>query len=550
MKNLTKLFALVAITALAAISCAPEVEVSGYDWVINQQINPELNSAQYGTGNSLPTGVAVTKVKDVQTYNANATPSPVTTMTYSDIEVTVTFGSRADVLRESNANIETKLKEFLTFKTVNRADPSVTPTDGAPDSFSADIGYVFVKRAGTAITVRLDTTYTTQSPAPNPPPVPKSPIVAKIDGTKFTYAHGLKVDYDNNGIPGEAGYDDRYYTATGGSYGAGSYPSITFPIAYTWYFSISNTDLSNYASWATATSKTSDAILSIPAVTYSGSGNTTIDDGIKQTFAGYFKLQKYDGASWVAAGTALLNTSSKVIEFTNITLDHLVPYRIVYEGNAEDPTSSTEIYGLKQRLTIQGPDYNATDRAYWRGQKFIAGDISVPYNSDILDFDRNDVAGVSGPNGFNLTAYSFTPDNKNVVLEFDAGVVAKQNATVTTQTDYYDLKRLGLEEFKKSFRIVHHATHSQTNVFTQDLIEVEIKNIEYVQKHVTDQPYDATKTQYDIIRITLDPNYTKSNNYTYVLINNGLGYADNINVFGSADSYFYDFFDVYECFGF
>jgi len=560
MKKLIKIIALAAIAALAAISCSSEVEETGYDWRINDQISSKLNTAITGT-DAFPTKVEVTNVKDVKTNDGT------TVTTYSDIEITITFSgteepsTTADVLREkSAASIESKLKEFLHFYNVDRKDatgdqdPNEVP-DGtvyAIDNFIEipSSSWNYLKRNGNEITVVLDTAYVSGTT--------RSQIVYKIDSTKFTYGRGSKVDKDENGTAGEAIYDDKWDAVaveagvtTG--YGATPYNGIVYPgnniKADAWYFTIGSVPATI---WGSDTTEDAVLINDIVAATLTNPSSGDAHDEILSQFATNFKLQKYNGSKWETYRTSELDGSA--IVFKDNTLNHLVPYRIVYDGGAKRETEK-EYYGVKQRITIRGKDYKAEENAYWREQAVIEGDFDVPYNPGKVNFTRPDVAKTG--NKFTVEVYSKDANNKNVVLEFDAFYAQKADpqggADIRT-----NLKDISLANFKKSFKIYYKNGREQIGTGTYDdvvaeknLIEVTIKNVVLAEKDIDAGVVGTDPIQeYPVLRITLDPNYQVpeelDDTYTYILINNGLGYEDDKNVFGRAKSYFNNYFDAYE----
>jgi len=554
MKNLTKIIALIAIAALAAISCAPEAEVSSYDWSANQDFDLNLAGPTTDATGTAALPNALAYVSHLETDTWPTAGNKVTT--YSKIQFSLAFGNKADVLRADDIGAE--LGKFLTFYKIVRSDKdkdgntvavqSNAPVTGNTDTLSSAISYTFVRRSGSTIVVELSTTYSSHDGVSGPNQanaVEQSQIVAKIDGSQFTYARGLKVDRDNNGIAGEAGYDDLWliHTTTGGnptSYGATAYNGVALPTVQNWFFTLSGVAAST---WLNSTSTTTE-VKDITAATLTandGNPTTVQQNAIKQAFAGSFKLQKYVGGTWTDAASAVLtpgptDSDPATIQFTAVTYDHLVPYRIVWKGS-EDPKYTTSLFGLQQRIDIRGKDNSSGDRRpYFRQQTQINGEVATFNNTGVKNF----IFGNSDPN---ITVYSNTHDDKNVVLELQVNVIQKpvyDTDGITQQTDangqlvntYYGLKEIDLAAFKESFKVLYNsANRSSNDPLAGQLTEVDIIKIEFAKKTST----AIARSVNDVVRITLDPNYTKNTTgYTFVLVDSGLGYTDNINVFGST----------------
>jgi len=565
MKNL---IALIAIAALAAISCAPEVDVSSYDWSGNQQYDVDLGNS-ITVNNIWPD--ALTYVDHV-TSITTGTPS---VTTYTNLQFSLTFGSTADFLRADDVGAE--LAKFLSFYRVNRSNKldaagtaietaavSNAPEAGTLDTLSAPIAYEFVKRTGSTVTVRLTgATYSSQDDAATVElsnRTKKSQIIAKIDGTAFTYARGLKVDLDNNGIPGEEFYDDRWLTGTGvTTYGGVQYNNVALKQNLNWSFTIAN--LSALDGTLTFTGPNT-----FTAATLSATGSSVKQaNAIRSAFAGSFKLQKFVSGNWTDASTAVYTPDATdadlnpgVIQFKDVTIEHLAPYRIVWKGS-EDPTYATEFRGVKQRISINGTETitPTPSSKYLRNQTQRNGAYHVFVDGTKADFIHPDETT------FDITPYSYSSDFKNVVLELEVGIIDVPrvdaqgdpvNDPTTSQQiiDYYGLKEItSLATFKESFRIIYqkdgnnHKTVTVANVPSlTDFIEVDIIDVKFAKS-----PAATSKGVNDLIRITLDPNYklnTSSGN-TAVLINNGLSYTDGKSVFGNPSGIapFKGFFNAY-----
>jgi hypothetical protein len=539
MKNLTKIIALAAIAALAAISCAPEVEISGYDWTINQQLDPTLNTAKYGT-DVLP------GTNGIQYVDHTKVDSVGIGTVHTDIEISITFGSGSDgqavdVLRESD--IDAGLKKFLSFhqivRTINPAAiPPIAFSDPPPvgkeDNLSPAIQYSFIRRDDKTVFVKLDITLT----VPSANPTPYSQIIAKINGAEFTYAQGLKVDVDGNGIPGEAGYDDSYYSVfdAAASYGQTVITPVFTKAEKDWYFTISS--ISSISDWSTTTGDISNAY-NISAATFNPASLGTSADAMSfrnniiASFAGAFELQEYDGSSWVFAKTSSLG-SSNTIEFNSVQFKHMVPYRIVWKG-AADQVYGTSYHGLQQRIDIRGKS-NSTglNRAYWRAQTQIEGNHGVVYNGDIKNFS----AAFTG-----IQVYAQDVAGQNVVIELQVGLKQRSDGNGGWIGGYHGLRPLTLPEFKNSFKASSDDSSDPLfDPFTAiNPTYVDIINVEFASKSKLAIEYSV----YDVIRITLDPSF-KQGDTGYFLVNDGLGFTDGKTFFGNPNNPFRGNFKLYD----
>jgi hypothetical protein len=182
MKISIKTFAAIAvITAFALFACAdPEIETPSRS-ISDAYAN--YNPAQLGGGTTV-TFPTITYANGGTSLVINATPAA-----ESDRDLLITFPAQADVLRQSNANMENALQKFLSFNFFTT--PDLTGTVGIGEYFSKVEGtaatYTFVSREGLngrIIRIRLDT-------------IPTSTFVA-VFNENYTYGGGYKVNLISN----------------------------------------------------------------------------------------------------------------------------------------------------------------------------------------------------------------------------------------------------------------------------------------------------------------------------------------------------------------
>lgn len=523
MKNLTKIIALAAIAALAVISCSPEVTVSDYDWGrANQQFDSSLTPA------TVPPGLDLSDINfSMSEDNAETRTADNASVYHFEIDIDFAQAEQADVLREND--ILAGLKKFLSFHNAVRdaADtaPNLPPNEANVDKLSDPIPYSLVKTAGTTITVKLDKEYVAGASITTT----YSNIVYKIDSTAFTYARGLKVDTDQNGVPGESGYDDYYDEIS--ITGAAAY-SVVLPSLEPLSFAIGTVSGYNFLEKKTA----SEVMATLPAATLTlppgASYSQDMQNSIASTFGTAFKLQKYTNNAWVTFATSKVTQGTADIAFDNITLDHQVPHRIIWEGDA-DPKTAQEYFGLKQRvfITTTASSQVPHDVVHLRNLKQIEGAAAIPNNSNIMRF--NTIGGGVGT----LTAYSYDLEGRNVVLDLKVSVLDNSGDNpAPAVTTYYGLKQIDLSAFANSFKVVVETNGSSNNYSYVNIVKVEF---------LSDSTTAKEEKVLDHVRITLDPSYVKgSGDVRSILINNGISYTNDRDVFGVVANV--DFYELYD----
>lgn len=527
MKNLTKIFALAAVVLLAVVSCDPEADVSKFDWDrVNQSFDPDRNTSISG---SLPAVV----------YEIHTTVPPITTgitpatiTTHKDILVKITFDAKADVLRETD--IGSALTNFLSFKTVVRADRTVSPDLGDVDNFSSDIPYEFVRRNGNDVFVRLTKEYTVDSQQPTQPADNDSEIIYVIDSTNYTFANGLKVDTDQNGTAGEALYDDKYglintgATLPAGGYGQGTFLGIALPGTQNWSFVINNISLLDFSfsGGQSATILTTVTAADTSSVFGGGSAlENTLRDEILQPFATSFAIQQYSGGSWSEFAESGRVAGGDI--FFSVRLEELTPHRIVWKGGADIKTSGS-YYGMQQRIKITGYDpvaYSGLTAEYIRAQSQLNGIPGIWNNSN----NRTFMPLSSNP----VTIYSMDANRRNVVLKFT--VEPMRMAQIGPNPDNREICGL-IETTKESFKFFRGNPVFSNPSAAGD--EIEITAVQFTAFD------DVCKQrgENDTVLITLDPSEEiLPGTYTFC-VNNGLGFKGGEHFFGNFRNFNFDFF--------
>jgi hypothetical protein len=472
MKNLFKLITIAVIAALA-FSCAPEVDVSDYDWTAANARNDASKSDSQDAFNISVIGGAATA---------------------KNPQVTITFPAQSDFLRASS--IETGLKEFLTVYNYEAIAPDTNGNDGKINALTAAVGYSLVNRAGNSVTIEVDKDYTGST---------YSGLVLKIDGTKYKHSQGLLVDRDKNGKAGEAGYDDLWLTkaVTGATVSGWVAPGNR-----NWEIEITM-GASSAPTWPSATSTTSDPFtITAAELTLTGINSTTNGKAIYAEIAGLvtnnIKIEKLGtNGTWTAeSATAVYDADTygvDAIVFKDFTLTHVAVYRITWKGSA-NLTSSGEYFGVKQRIAVTGdvPDTNSSPYDT-REAQYNLTQVSTQPNG----INNPDIASYidSASAGFQTTRYAYDSNNRNVVLD----VTVPFMGTSLTGTDPYvglDSAVIGsLSRFKESFKIVY----SASPVDFRNAANLTYINITKVEGISDNFPGSTTSQGIKKLRITLDP---------------------------------------------
>jgi hypothetical protein len=503
MKTLIKITALAVLAALAAFSCVPEAELSGVDW---SEVNSKYNSGK-NSSPVFPTGFDISSALSTEEGAAN--------------ELDLTFPVVSDFLRNSSeASIQSGLRQFLSFHHFTKS------TDvGKVDTLEPALPYIYVKRNGNVITVKLNKTFVETD----------SSVIMKIDGTKYTFGNGNKLDLRNRGKSGETGYDDFY--AEIDVYGATGPTDFTGPQFLDWRLTLS----SLYESPSNATEAPplffeQIATLSLPEADYDT--YTTVSNQLKSGL----KIQRFKNGAWGdVSGTtinyeSLLSSSrSFYVRSLALTFEEFVPFRVVWEGSAPIITSA-EYFGLKQYIKIVGANTPSSAAPAWYRTSRVNGSVSntVWYNT----YDGRRFRATE-PFVINVAKDSH---RQNVVIEVLFGSVTYGTPPATYWLKDFNSNK---QKFKDNFKIAYYSNGgSNANSFTSqnDVVYIPIKDFEFFSHN----PEGLADVGLNAIRITLDPNYKNDSGKTkYFYISPEIRYEDEKTTFGSSSNFMNGCFAAY-----
>jgi hypothetical protein len=509
MKTLIKITALAVLVALAAFSCTPEAELSDVDWNgINSKYNAGKNSSpvspdDFSYTSSLSIGVD------------------------ADNELNLTFPPFSDFLRNSSeAKVESGLGQFLSFYHFTKA---TEPIAGKADTIGSSVPYTYVKRNGPVITVKLNKTFVAAD----------SNVVMKIDGTKYTYGNGNKLDLVRRGSSGVAGYDDFYKEINVG--GATGPSDFVAPGNKGWYLALRPIDLDD-ANTAGILTRSPIAYLGLGDIEGEEANITTIATAVADQLKSGLNIQKLVNGSWTPVN-ATINYDSEYNSFmvASLPLDDLVPYRVMWEGSAP-VTTTAEYYGVKQYIAIRGSNTNST-LEYYRTSK-VYGPVTDVWYTDRQRFS----APVPS-----IIHVSKDSRHRNVGFE-----LVFDSVTYGTPTTTYWLKNFNSDKqkFKDNFKIAYYGDRSNPEYpgfydadetfFTSrpDLVYVDIKDFEFFSHN----PEKNDDIGLNAIRITLDPAY-EDNKTLYFYISPEIRYTDDKTTFGDPSNFLHGFFKAYKISG-
>jgi len=531
MKKLIKIITLAVVVTLVAVSCSPEVEVTDYDW---SEVNAQFDPARQGNqiANQWPT--AGTPALEYSSTALN---------TIVNIKIDITIPTRADIHKKTVTTAA--LTDIISFYSYTKATTPLTV-----DTLSDPIPYTLEKTLGNIFSIKLTTSINTALAYSN--------ILMRVDGKKYTYAHGLRLDVDNNGRIEDV-YDDWSFTPInitgngGGPKISAAYigtghkgHSFTLPAAPVTGISSENTGYTPtpnppYANefffTGTGTSTNTndwyiqhESIYGSSATTPTTAAEIALIDDLGETYAKGIKLQKLTGDTWTDIASAEYdptirsNINYTVITgggsgythfvFKDITFEHLTAYRTIWTGSAYTETSG-EYYGVKQRLYVYTGSAPSGVSLYTRTQ--VATAHATPVNSKLLVFAPYNFSSL------NTTLESCDSEEKNVVIKVKLGIYNLEGQF------YWNL--VTLEEFKKSFQVVYAGSSNNfTNLSntSTNLFYVDVKNVEFNDEEAL---------------ITLDPNFSiKTFKRLYFRINNGISVTNKqtgtdlrVYSFGNSD---------------
>jgi hypothetical protein len=503
MKTFVKIAALAVTVALAVISCEPSIPDPHFEWW--DEYNDQYDASKYTDravlakpnfyieGSNLPDGdsVFVWGLSDGADVKNN--------------EVTITFPDNADVLKKDN--LEAELKNFLSFYTFSTTLPAL----GKADELTEISDWEFDKRNGSDITVKLNRTFVGIY----------SRVVIKIDGTKYTYNNGLKMDRDGNGITGESGYDDFYGNI---AFGSAVIRNAVFPVNRGWVITLVNLSV------PTGTIDTStEANIFLATNNIAGIALDDVDNILKAIMGG-FKVEKFSNGRWSNHASASFDDATHSIIAKDNTYSHMTGYRVVFEKGSISLVTADEFFGIKQRITVittAGASIYNTKINRTR----LEATPGLYYNTSRREFYN--ISNKTYP----IEVYSKDGFGGNIVLRWEmkygafAGEVGGQEQIISGgNTTYHYFKKIELTPFKNNFKI--YSSKMMGLLSADDFVEIGITAVEFKREN----PYTIqTCTGENVIYITLDPKYRMNSNYKFIYIGEGICYDSNIGVFSSPD---------------
>jgi hypothetical protein len=500
----TAVITVLMLSTLLALGCAPEVELTKPDFAArNESFDAEYTDKTPGN------------------ITINNTPLNPPTLLYGTAtseeakEIRFTFPANADILKETNANMTAKLKEFLSIYTYS--NPPVAPVVYTPSDKVADVGYTFAYRVSDRIiTIKLDS-------------VPNSNwIVCKIDASKYK-VRGQLVDFNRDGIGGES-YDDQYLTS---------------------FISSSTTPMTGYTTFyrpeQTIDFSINGAISSLGGGFYAAAPaqfvtlyTSDIDNDeqykrILSDIAPNIKIQKYNqaGKTWSDEATAMVYTHGETLPanapigfsttndqlYVTFSAEDMGIYRLKASGMAN--LVSKDNYGSKPakiRLNFDGAStftalkdtFYSEAKAYYNSTIRQAWETTNPVREVVVKRDAG---------------------KKNVVLEVYFNGVMDNNASIP---GFAYLKTLTVNDFNGSVKLVYRKNGLLLNNGAQfdnitDLVELKVDAVEYK----IDNRSDAGHDKKDCIVITLDPAYQIAGNREIsLLLSPGFEYEGGHITFG------------------
>jgi hypothetical protein len=525
MKTLIKIAAIAVITAFAVFSCAPEPNLTGVDWKkVNSEFDPGKNTGAEG----FPLGDFRISPEEFKTGDGEAN------------ELTITFPQESDFLRAGKGKVEAGLKEFLSFHHFEKAEE---PVIGKADTLGAALAYTFVRQNVNVITVKLTKKFVAGD----------SSVILKIDGTKYTYSGGVKLDLVGRGGGGQAGYDDVY---------------VVFPVIITdpdpedpepgpsdfvepgnrgWSFTLRaiNPDpadidedglLNDYPV----------AYLSLPDIDGDDEEVSDIYAAVADRLKAGLSIQKFEEGAWVDVGGATFTYDFEVyrnyVYVDTLTPEDIVPFRVVWKGAA--PVTTADVYfGVNQFVKIIGDN---TDP--WRPAYYHTGTVYGPVTGMISD-SRKFI------DDFYISIYSKDFRDQNVVIDvlFNKGMGIGDGTAARWLKDYGNDK----ETFKDNFKIAYFRNANgtpgsptyPTGTPTQNWWWAYASNLAYIPVKDFEMrifnPNGAPDIGLNMVRITLDPAYKWVTGNRFFLISPEIGYTDNKTAYGNSNNFAYDFFELY-----
>jgi len=504
MKTIIKITALAIITVLAMLACTPEIELTQRDFTeIRDGKNPKYDNVR--SGSHLPNFDA----SKITYRTSSSTPAE------TDKELDIYFPKNVDILDKEITTAA--LKTFLSIYTFTTDKSSSSETKASLKETDIDFDFVRRVRYGTdsdEVVISLKA-------------VPSKTFVVKIDATKYTFANGLKLDTNNNGITGETIYDDYYSPIK--PINADSLDFIN-PTMVDIKLSIV-AELTNTVNPMDPQQEIIIAKLAFNADYKSTSLKKQNEDIIKALMP-KIKLQKYNPANktWDAIGTVKAVDSIQG-DTTNGYWYLAVPINPVagdiyraYATDMKNLTTTIDILGIKQKIQVSG------------GNNYKQSSPSLTYNTVISDpLPINSSTVITPETSLHVKDYIVSSDatGKNVKLEIYFNSISDNN------TGVHWLKELDTATFNKNVKLAYNRNNPSNSINTlgsstklDDLVFIPIKSVKYDSK---DRFGSAAAPGTNRITITLDPSYQLSqdkNRLITFLVAPGFQYDDPNIVFG------------------
>jgi len=487
MKTAIKITAVAVITVLAALSCAPEVEVTSRDYTEYKEAKSAEYTNNQGAVTLIPTIEALGNFGGSPGLVYNKTSGGATPQGEQSREILISFPENADVLKETNANIATKLKEFINFYTYT--NPITIVTVYTPSTLGGALAYEFVKRVDESITIRL-------ASVPN-----QYTVVYKIDASKYT-CYGQLLDINADGKAGEV-YDDVYGELpilNDDATTPNNYPSYHdfVPPVTTLYLNIHGTTGGSF--------KVGDTkYISLTTLTAIDSDTGAQERKILSDILPNIEFQKYNKTTkaWVKDGTVALYDTTITVPpiwgfsfntlYVAITPEDLGIYRVKATGTA-NLTSKDNIGAGPAKIKVNSDFF-----------------YNTVYSEPVILYDeqrswKNNA--VTSENPFSNFVVTSDANRKNIVIEAD---LISFLDLVTSLSVYPEV--LTKEKFIESVKLVYNGDSIDQTMnpikygtpldgYT-NLIELKIADVKYTSSKKTDPGNDKI----NFITITLDPSY-------------------------------------------
>jgi len=516
--NSLRLFAtIMAILAFSAISCSQDVEITAPEW---KEVNAGYDETKGGNAGALPTAAVVDRTG---------------TTTITEFEIAITIGdTKADILR---GKVDTAaLQKIISFHTFTKATENYTADTLEK---AGDFTLVPEKTQGNTFTVKLATNITVAT---------SSDLIMRIDGKAYTYARGLRHDFDTNGRI-ESPYDDAEYAQVTGFTGGGtglSFGDFT-PVAWEGPYSvglptldaaISTTGSSTFSFAGTETTTNSGTVV-LFSLGYSAVDTTQAryEDRAAKLVPG-IKLQKLNGKSWSDVKGAEYIGQSDVaalqgrVVLNDVSFQHDGIYRLRWTGSSYLKTSKP-YYGAPQYL------YFSTGTGTRAGKLARTEVVTEPrqFRNGDPEFGQYVTTSVLS----SVERYSMDSEGKNVVLRAELLLGRIWNT-------------VSLGEFKKNFHVVavRGSTPAASSLSTNgNLITIDVSKIEYADE-LDRTLYANAPAGNNVLYITLDPKFSIDSIDTQVVgglyfkVNNKLSIKDGTEtyLFGTSNP-LQDYWDYY-----